>query len=338
MSHDPIFFTPYQSARFGQARTLYKGGGDPGDGGAAAREADRQARIQAGTDQVNAIFGIGGQKTQVPTGQRNLTGYTRTYTTPVKSDGSEVGMIGGEKVTESITPEQYAALQNKPADEYVNPYASLLSGGGDAGIYGTQKQAAVTPDQYTANYQDVMTEVDSPANLAAQQRQAMYDGLKEDTRKFYSSQLGEDRSKAQRELGFQKARQGIIGSSQANDMDTQFQAANDRGLLDVANRADSAATQFRTADEQARLNLITKVVAGLDQGTAAQNAASTLQTNQNAAKENYQSQRMGNVFADLLGTYNQGQYMAGTNAAKTQGTNQYGNWFANDKAVTGEIT
>ena len=74
MSHDPIFFTPYQSARFGQARTLYKGGGDPGDGGAAAREADRQARIQAGTDQVNAIFGIGGQKTQVPTGQRNLTG------------------------------------------------------------------------------------------------------------------------------------------------------------------------------------------------------------------------------------------------------------------------
>ena len=101
-------------------------------------------------------------------------------------------------------------------------------------------------------------------------------GLKEDTRKFYSSQLGEDRSKAQRELGFQKARQGIIGSSQANDMDTQFQAANDRGLLDVANRADSAATQFRTADEQARLNLITKVVAGLDQGTAAQNAASTL--------------------------------------------------------------
>lgn len=225
MSHDPIFFTPNQSARFGQSRALYKGGGSSDDGGAADREAERQARIYEGTYAVNSIFGT--------------------------NNGA-----------------------------------------------------------------------------AAKQRQAMYDGLKNDTRQFYSGQLDEDKTAAQRALNFQKARQGIMGSSQANDMDTEFQRQYDKGLLDVANRADNAATQFRTSDEQARLNLISKVVAGLDQGSAAQNAAATLQTNQNAAKEAYQSQRMGNVFSNLLNTYNQGQYAAGTNAAQQQqGTNQYGNMF-----------
>jgi hypothetical protein len=241
-------------------------------------------------------------------------------------------MTPGGQVTETLTPEQYAAKQ-----------AGNKTSSGQYGIenyWGAPSaQDMFNPNEYTANYQDVMTEVDSPASLAAQQRQQMYDGLKNDTRQFYTSQLEQDRAKAQRELGFQKARQGIIGSSQANDMDTQFQQANDRGLLDVANRSDNAATQFRTADEQARLGLIAKVVAGLDQGSAAQNAMSTLQTNQNAAKEAYQSQRMGNVFSDLLGTYNQGQYNQGMQQAKQQqGTNQYGNVFPAQDGESGSVT
>lgn len=237
MSLEPIFFTPNQSARFGQARTLHKGGGG-GDNGAAQqaqqREDDRQARIQAGTDQVNSIFGMGN-------------------------------------------------------------------------------------------------------STAQQQRQSMYDSTKNDTRQFYAGQLEEDKSAAQRQLEFQKARQGIIGSSQANDLDTEFQKRYDRGLLDVANRAENASTQFRTSDEQARLGLIAKVVAGLDQGTAAQNAMSTLQTNANAAKESYQSQRMGNVFADLLGSYQQQQMNAGMQAGKQQ-TNQYGNYTPTQEGVQGSVT
>lgn len=228
--HEPIFFTPNQSARFGQSRILHKGGG--GDGGAAEREAQRQARIAEGTNKVNSIFGIGNDEAQ-------------------------------------------------------------------------------------------------------QQRTAMYDTTKNDTRQFFTGQLEEDRAKAMRDLEFQKARQGIIGSSQANDLDSEFQKRYDRGLLDVANRADSSATQFRTADETARLGLIAKVVAGLDQGSAAQNAMSTLQVNQNAAKEAYQSQRMSNVFADLLGSYNANQYNQGIAAGKTSTTNPYGNYFSNDQTVAG---
>ena len=208
----------------GNRRILGKGGGKSSDGGAAKREAERQARITAGTNAVNNIFGIGNDD-------------------------------------------------------------------------------------------------------AAQQRQAMYDTTKEDVRSYYTKQLEEDKANARRQLNFQKARQGTFGSSQANDIDTEFQKAYDTGLLDVANRADTAATNFKTSDEQSRLNLISKVVAGLDQGTAAQNAAATLQTNANAAKEAYASSRMANVFSDLLESYNQGQYIAGTQAAKQQQANPYGNFY-----------
>lgn len=208
----------------GNRRILGKGGGKSSDGGAAAREAERQARITAGTNAVNNIFGIGNDE-------------------------------------------------------------------------------------------------------AAKQRQALYDTTKEDVRSYYTKQLEEDKANALRQLNFQKARQGTFGSSQANDIDTEFQKAYDTGLLDVANRSDTAATNFKTSDEQSRLNLISKVVAGLDQGTAAQNAAATLQTNANAAKEAYASSRMANVFSDLLGAYNQGQYIAGTQSAKQQQANQYGNFY-----------
>lgn len=314
-SDDPIFFT-VPSGDTKRARILHKGG-KGGDGGASKREAERQARIAAGTNAVNSIFGIGGDKTKVPTGQKTLSGYSREYTDNY-----------GKKQYDKISAQDYASMQ--PVKQ-TRPFSIFASGE-------EEPMPVISQSDYKPIYQDVLTEVDSPAALAAQQRQAMYDATKEDTRQFYTGQLEEDSAKARREMNFQKARQGIVGSSQANDLDTDFQKRYDRGMLDVANRADGAATQFRTSDEQARLNLIAKVVAGLDQGTAAQNAMSTLQTNQNAAKEAYQSQRMGNVFGDLLGAYNQNQYNQGAQAGRTQSTNQYGNFFANDQSESGKVT
>ena len=211
-------------------------------------------------------------------------------------------------------------------------------GGGGGGDGGAAEREAQRQGRITEGTNKVNSIFGIGNDEAQQQRTAMYDTTKNDTRQFFTTQLDEDRSKAMRDLEFQKARQGIIGSSQANDLDSEFQKRYDRGLLDVANRADSAATQFRTADETARLGLIAKVVAGLDQGSAAQNAMSTLQINQNAAKENYQSQRMGNVFSDLLGAYNQNQYNQGIQAGRQQGTNSNGNFFTNERAVDGTVS
>lgn len=325
--HEPIFFT-VPSGDTKRARILHKGGGG-GDGGAADREEERQARIAEGTRKINEIFGIAGEKTSVPTGQRNITGYTRQLQGQATTDGNGNAATLAP-TTEHLTPAEYAARQKQAAPNSQQEW-SILGGM-------QSNPNSFDASSYKPIYQDVMKTVESPASLAAQQRAAMYDTTRNDTRQFFSGQLSEDSEKAKREMGFQKARQGIIGSSQSNDLDTDFQKRYDRGLLDVANRADGAANSFRTADEAARLSLISKVVSGLDTGTAAQNALSTLQTNQAAAKSDYQAQRMGNVFSDLLGGYNQQQYNNGIAAGKTGSTNQYGNWFSNDKAVTGEIT
>lgn len=214
----------------------------------------------------------------------------------------------------------------------------LCKGGGGGGDGGAAEREAQRQNRIAAGTASVNSIFGIGNDEAQKQRQAMYDTTKNDTRSFYTSQLEEDKAKAQRDLEFQKARMGIIGSSQANDLDSDFQRRYDRGLLDVANRADSAATQFRTSDEQSRLNLIAKVVAGLDQGSAAQNAMSTLQTNANAAKEAYQSQRMANVFGDMLGGYNQYQYNQGMQAAKQGSTNQYGNYVPSEDGVTGTVS
>jgi hypothetical protein len=211
-------------------------------------------------------------------------------------------------------------------------------GGGGGGDGGAAQREQERQDRIRAGTDQVNQIFGMGNSEAQQQRQAMYDTTKNDTRSFYTNQLEEDRAAARRQLDFQKARQGIIGSSQANDLDSEFQKRYDRGLLDVANRSENAATQFRTSDEQARLGLVSKVVAGLDQGTAAQNAMSSLQTNQNAAKEAYQSQRMANVFADLLGTYQQGQFNQGMQAGKQQGTNQYGNYTPAAEGISGDVS
>ena len=203
----------------------------------------------------------------------------------------------------------------------------ILCKGAKGGDGGAAKREAERQARIKAATDSVNSIFGINNDEAAKQRQSMYDTTKNDVRTYYSKQLEEDRENALRQLNFHKARMGIIGSSQSNDLDTQFQKAYDTGLLDVANKADTAANNFKTADEQSRLNLISKVVAGMDQGTAAANAAATLQTNAQAAKDSYASARMGNVFSDLLNAYSQGQYLAGGNAAKTQQTNQYGNYY-----------
>lgn len=179
---------------------------------------------------------------------------------------------------------------------------------------------------------------DATAQSNLTSRNALYDSTREDTRAYYAKQLEEDRADAERQLKFAKARMGTTGSSQANDIDTEYQKALDRGLLTVANNADSAATQFKNNDETARLNLITKIVNGIDQGSAVQNAMNTMQTNAAQAKEAYQSERMANVFSDLLSAYNLNQYNQGTQAGKTQYGNNTGNYFSNNTGTSGTVT
>lgn len=306
-----------------------KGGGGGDDGGAAQREAERQQRIADGTAAVNALFGVGPSKTKVKVGEK-VAGY-RNYGNDAFAGVENAFMFGGkpEDYLPTISVEGYEGMKNGAAAP--SSYDAMFWGMTDA----SAPSANANLSSWVPFYEDVYEERESPASLAAKQRQALYDSSKEDARKYYAEQLEEDRADAARKLKFEQARRGVQASSQANDMDAEFQKALDRGLIDVANRADSVATNFKNSDEQARLNLITKIVNGVDQGTAVQNAMSTLQTNAEQAKQGYQAESMGNVFNDLLGAYNINQYNQGANAARQKFGSGTGNYFANNSGSSG---
>jgi hypothetical protein len=269
------------------------GGGGGDDGGAAKREEERQARIAAGTEAVNALFGVGERTALVPTGEKSLTGYK-----------SKAGAM--------IDPAAYEAMKKS-----FNPEMAMVNLGS-------------AQDNYTA-YSPVFRSATEGSTTTigqnADARAKLYDTIKGDTRNYFSSQLEEDRAAARRALDFQKARAGTAGSSQGIDLDTEFQKRYDRGLLEIGNRSDSAYSGMKTADEQARLGLISKIVSGVDQGSAVSSALSQMQSNLENSRNEAMTGRMANVFADLIGGYNNGQTIAGQNAAKQQFGSSLGNYI-----------
>lgn len=210
-------------------------------------------------------------------------------------------------------------------------------GGGDGGAAAREAERQARVEAAT-NAVNKLFGIGDDEDMA--QRNQMYSTIRDDTNQYFAKQLEEDRAAAARELGFMKARAGQTGSSPAIDLDTEFNRRYDRGLLDIANRAQSAETGMRSADEQARLGLIGRIQSGMDQGSATSSALSQLQSNLDLARQNAIYGRMANVFADLVGMNNMSQAQAGADAARRdygQG-GQYGAFIPNNTEYRGTVT
>jgi len=198
-------------------------------------------------------------------------------------------------------------------------------GGGGGGDGGAAEREAERQARIAAGTEAVNSIFGIGNDTAKAQREQLYTTTGDDTRNYYTTQLEQDKADARRQLEFAKARAGLVGSSQGTDMDTQFQDRYDRGLLEIANRADTASSGMRTSDEQSRLGLISKVAAGVDQGSASASALAQLQSNLDSSRNTAMSGRMANVFSDLISGYKNGQVVAG----QTQAAQQYGNQLGN---------
>lgn len=201
-------------------------------------------------------------------------------------------------------------------------------GGGDGGAAAREAERQARIDAATKSVNDI---------FADPSRNLIYDTVRDDTRGFYSGQLEEDKEAARRQLEFAKARSGTFGGSAGIDLDTEFQKRYDRGLLDVANRADSSASGMRSSDEQSRLGIISKILAGMDQSSAITSAMNGLQTNAEVGWQNAMAGRMSNVFSDLLAMYGGTQQAAGQAAAQQQAKDQFGAYFPTNKSSNGAI-
>jgi hypothetical protein len=168
-------------------------------------------------------------------------------------------------------------------------------------------------------------------------REDIYGKVRDDTRAYFSKQLDEDKDQAGRQIKFAHARAGTGGSSQAIDSGREFQTRLDRGLLDVANRADTAQTNIRSADEQTRLGLIGRVVGGMDQGSAISSALSQMGVNAEQTANAANSGRMANAFSDMASVYGRSLARDGEIAARERFAQKFGNVIPNNSSYSGTV-
>lgn len=116
------------------------------------------------------------------------------------------------------------------------------------------------------------------------------------TRDYYMQDLNRQKTTNDRDLKFSLARSGQTGGSLAVDQNRRAGEDFNRGILDADRRAQSAAADLRTQDEQARMNLIAMAQSGLDATTASQQSANAMRNNLAAGKATSTAQGLGDAF------------------------------------------
>ena len=311
-------------------------GSDGGGGGDDARqmEAERQARIQAATDEINRVF-----NNQVrQTGLRYVSGgqaLTPEQYAEKPNQAKQTGLryVGSGQV---LTPEQYAEKQAaysqalaRNASMFSNgrsPFGMVYESNGDSQIARpktaeefTAEQLGFTPDTFSAQNYDYWVDGD-PANsrdrLYENQRSAVYD--------LNKTEVDRQATEAERFNRFGLARSGLLGGSVNVDSVADLDRRTNEGLMRAGGIADQASADLKTADERTRSNLISLAQSGIDTGTAAQQALKGLEVN----AANASSARAGSTVGGLFNDLSQAYLMNQVNQGRQSGGAQYGSQWS----------
>lgn len=166
-------------------------------------------------------------------------------------------------------------------------------------------------DQGVAEWEALQAQYrrEAEANLAS--RNELYGTVNTDIINLLSEDLNQQRTDAEREERFRLARQGLLGGS-AN-IDTFDRILNEYGKASagIADQAGRATTDLRMADEQSRLNLIDRVLAGENASAVLDRAATQLQQSAQDAVRQADINGMGSIFSTAADVnryrYNQNQ-------------------------------
>ena len=153
-------------------------------------------------------------------------------------------------------------------------------------------------DKDVANWEAEQAIAQAEADKNKTGREQIYTGLRDDTFNYYQNDLQQQHADTLRNMKFALARSGQRGGSVELDNRNDITESYDRAILDIGNRADNAANRLRTTDEQARLDLISRINAGMSGDAAIQSANQQLTNAVNDAKANATAIALGNVFRD----------------------------------------
>lgn len=170
-----------------------------------------------------------------------------------------------------------------------------------SGSSGAQQQAQQAEAQRQAQI-DATTGAINSAYDSPQRAQQIQDFVQA-LRSYYGQDLDRQKAINDRELRFALARNGVIGGSTQLDQQRNAGEMFQRGVLDAEQRAQSAGAQLHGQDAQTRLNLLSMAQTGLDAGTAAQQAASAMQTSLQSGMGDAQAQGLGDIFGTMAKFY-----------------------------------
>lgn len=283
-------------------RRYYKGGGG-GSGEARRLEEQRQAQVRAAVDAINKIFDAA-PYTVVDTDSL-ATSYdpSKTY---YKADGTIFTPPEGlQQQTASTTQKgaQEVATKSAKEEEGGSLRALKASKGGEEepipNLY--ERLKIITPK--------------TREDLYKEQEDVVY-GLN-------AKAVKEQYADAERANRFGLARNGLLGGSSDIESNARLQERNNEGLIQARALGQQAASDLRTADEQARQNLISMAQAGIDTGTAQQMAISQLNANAQTALGRRGGATIGNLFDDLSQAYLNRQLVNATTNGLNFGNNVY---------------
>ena len=318
------------------------GGGGGGDSGAAKREEKRrleeEARARAAVDRVNSLFGIGGDASLMTA--PDVNDYTRTVWTngTISPGGATVAAArsllegggafdgGYSRPAPGTTIRNGVTYYDQPVTLQPYDVKTRQRVGGRNGHWDNTVKTVTPGELYQTTLVD---DAFNQANLAYQRgaalrsRNQLYDTVSNDTFNFHKQRLDDARDQAERSLRFQLARQGQFGGSLDIDQNSELSKGYNNGLLDVRNMADAARHDAMARDDQTRIDLINRINAGMDEGSAIASANSQMQSNINQARDNALSQSMGDAFGNVALLKRQWDMQQGMNEIK----NLYPNYF-----------
>lgn len=134
-------------------------------------------------------------------------------------------------------------------------------------------------------------------------RQGLYDQQKQAVYDLNKNQLDDNYNQAERTNRFALARNGLTGGSADIDAQADLSKRYAKGLVEAEGLGQAAAADLQQADETAKSNLISLAEAGLDSGSAANQASSALNNNYQAALGNRSAATIADYFNNMSQLY-----------------------------------
>lgn len=267
-------------------------GGSKGGGGSSAADnaaARQAAEKQMARNAINAAFGIAPSMDNITPDALKNTSSGKLKWDPVTGQFSGVGGHG------------------LMGEEVLNP-----GGGFVTSLFGGSPKSVHSVTDFTA-YNNAKAEYDKEVADAASNksaRDALYDQVRSDAFGAGKTSLDDNKTTASRNNKFALFAQGLNGGSADVDESALLDRTYQHGLLDLGAKADAARSGLQSADESARLGLLTSVDNGMSTSDALTSALSQMKTGADQAE----AAAKGTALGDLFG--NAGLLYTKSNAAR----------------------